>query len=220
MKMKRILNAIKDYDKFDDRCDEINPKKQNAEMRETILAIKEVMEAKKLSALAAPQIGYRNRIVCLKFGDKQPITYVNPFITKVNGFTLSKESDISIPNKTFIVPRNVEVEVQYCTPLGQWMTQKMTGMTAFVMQRMINMLDGLLISDIGLEIDEEWDKATDEERAEVIKAYCESLDITMKDVQKDIEDSDGTLKKVYSAIKFTEGVNSGKVKLETVEESK
>ena len=218
--MKRILNAIKDYDKFDDRCDEINPKKQNAEMRETILAIKEVMEAKKLSALAAPQIGYRNRIVCLKFGDKQPITYVNPFITKVNGFTLSKESDISIPNKTFIVPRNVEIEVQYCTPLGQWMTQKMTGMTAFVMQRMINMLDGLLISDIGLEIDEEWDKATDEERAEVIKAYCESLDITMKDVQKDIEDSDGTLKKVYSAIKFTEGVNSGKVKLETVEESK
>ena len=218
--MKRILNAIKDYDKFDDRCDEINPKKQNAEMRETILAIKEVMEAKKLSALAAPQIGYRNRIVCLKFGDKQPITYVNPFITKVNGFTLSKESDISIPNKTFIVPRNVEVEVQYCTPLGQWMTQKMTGMTAFVMQRMINMLDGLLISDIGLELDEEWDKATDEERAEVIKAYCESLDITMKDVQKDIEDSDGTLKKVYSAIKFTEGVNSGKVKLETVEESK
>ena len=218
--MKRILNAIKDYDKFDDRCDEINPKKQNAEMRETILAIKEVMEAKKLSALAAPQIGYRNRIVCLKFDDKQPITYVNPFITKVNGFTLSKESDISIPNKTFIVPRNVEVEVQYCTPLGQWMTQKMTGMTAFVMQRMINMLDGLLISDIGLEIDEEWDKATDEERAEVIKAYCESLDITMKDVQKDIEDSDGTLKKVYSAIKFVEGVNSGKVKLETVEESK
>ena len=218
--MKRILNAIKDYDKFDDRCDEINPKKQNAEMRETILAIKEVMEAKKLSALAAPQIGYRNRIVCLKFGDKQPITYVNPFITKVNGFTLSKESDISIPNKTFIVPRNVEIEVQYCTPLGQWMTQKMTGMTAFVMQRMINMLDGLLISDIGLEIDEEWDKATDEERAEVIKAYCDSLDITMKDVQKDIEDSDGTLKKVYSAIKFTEGVNSGKVKLETVEESK
>ena len=218
--MKRILNAIKDYDKFDDRCDEINPKKQNAEMRETILAIKEVMEAKKLSALAAPQIGYRNRIVCLKFGDKQPITYVNPFITKVNGFTLSKESDISIPNKTFLVPRNVEIEVQYCTPLGQWMTQKMTGMTAFVMQRMINMLDGLLISDIGLEIDEEWDKATDEERAEVIKAYCESLDITMKDVQKDIEDSDGTLKKVYSAIKFTEGVNSGKVKLETVEESK
>ena len=217
--MKRILNAIKDYDKFDDRCDEINPKKQNAEMRETILAIKEVMEAKKLSALAAPQIGYRNRIVCLKFGDKQPITYVNPFITKVNGFTLSKESDISIPNKAFIVPRNVEVEVQYCTPLGQWMTQKMTGMTAFVMQRMINMLDGLLISDIGLEIDEEWDKATDEERAEVIKAYCESLDITMKDVQKDIEDSDGTLKKVYSAIKFTEGVNSGKVKLETVEEN-
>ena len=218
--MKRILNAIKDYDKFDDRCDEINPKKQNAEMRETILAIKEVMEAKKLSALAAPQIGYRNRIVCLKFDDKQPITYVNPFITKVNGFTLSKESDISIPNKIFIVPRNVEVEVQYCTPLGQWMTQKMTGMTAFVMQRMINMLDGLLISDIGLEIDEEWDKATDEERAEVIKAYCESLDITMKDVQKDIEDSDGTLKKVYSAIKFTEGVNSGKVKLETVEENK
>ena len=218
--MKRILNAIKDYDKFDDRCDEINPKKQNAEMRETILAIKEVMEAKKLSALAAPQIGYRNRIVCLKFGDKQPITYVNPFITKVNGFTLSKESDISIPNKTFIVPRNVEIEVQYCTPLGQWMTQKMTGMTAFVMQRMINMLDGLLISDIGLEIDEEWDKATDEERAEVIKAYCESLDITMKDVQKDIEDSDGTLKKVYSAITFTEGVNSGKVKLETVEENK
>ena len=218
--MKRILNAIKDYDKFDDRCDEINPKKQNAEMRETILAIKEVMEAKKLSALAAPQIGYRNRIICLKFGDKQPITYVNPFITKVNGFTLSKEYDISIPNKTFIVPRNVEVEVQYCTPLGQWMTQKMTGMTAFVMQRMINMLDGLLISDIGLEIDEEWDKATDEERAEVIKAYCESLDITMKDVQKDIEDSDGTLKKVYSAIKFVEGVNSGKVKLETVEENK
>ena len=34
----------------------------------------------------------------------------------------------------------------------------MTGMTAFVMQRMINMLDGLLISDIGLEIDEEWEK--------------------------------------------------------------
>ncbi len=212
--MKKILNAIKDYDKFSDRCDEINPKKQNAEMRETILAIKEVMEAKKLTALAAPQIGYRNRIICLKFGDKQPITYINPFISRVTGLTISKEEDICLPSKKYIIPRNTDIEVQYCTPLGQWMTQKMTGLTAYVMQRLVNVLDGLLLSDIGLEIDDEWDKATDEERAEVIKAYCDSLDITLKDVQKDIEESGGNVKQIYDAIKFNEKVEKGEVKLE------
>ena len=78
----------------------------------------------------------------------------------------------------------------------------------------MNHLDGALISDIGLEITEEYEKASEEEKSELIKAYLESLDLKAKELNKEIEE-DKDLKQINDAIKFTEGLVKGEVEVET-----
>ena len=74
-------------------------------------------------------------------------------------------------------------------------------------------LNGLLLEDVGLEIDELWDKATDDERAEVLKAYAESLDIKEKELKKEIAE-DKELHDIDEASKFINSVKSGETKLD------
>ena len=208
----KIREIVTDVNELSDICDYINIKKDNAEMRDTILAIKEVMVEKELIALSAPQIGIKKRIFCVK--DKNGIhSFVNPMIKKSTQMTFSKETDESIPGKTFIYPRSANIVVNYQTPLGDMKATNVIGYSAFVFQRMIDHLNGVLVSDIGLEIDKNWDKASDDERAEVLKAYMESLDMVRKKIDEDI-DKDEELKKQKKAIEFEHALVAGDVKIE------
>ena len=208
-----VKEIITDLEKLSDRCDEIDVRKENQLMRDIILDLKQTLRENPTGVgLAANQIGYNKRIFVINFnGDLR--TFINPIISQVKGFTLNRESCLSLPGKSFIRPRHNEVMVIYQTPLGKTESRKIVGLAAYVFQHELDHLDGLTLADIGLEIGEDFDKATDEERNEVINAYLDSLDIKQKQLEEEIEE-DEDLKQTSNAIKFMEALQKGEVELD------
>ena len=213
-----IKEIVTDVEKLSERCEEIDIRKDNELMREIILALKDTLrEHKDGVGLAAPQIGYDKRIFVINFnGDLR--TFINPIISEANNLTLNREGCLSLPGKEYIRPRHSKITVVYQTPLGKVESRQMFGLAACVFQHELDHLDGLLLSDIGLEVTEEFDNATEEERDELLQAYMDSLDIKKKEIDKEIEE-DADLKQTSDAIKFIEKLQKGEVELgDTVSE--
>ena len=213
IKKLNTSDIITDYNKLSERCDEFDLTKKNNEAQEIIVKLKQIIRSDEtIAGLSAIQIGYNKRIICINFnGDIR--TFINPIIEKAEGLELSRESCHSIPGKEYIRIRQNKITVTYQTPLAKIETVELAGMAARVMQHHIDHLDGLLISDVGLEVDEDWDNATDEEIQEVIDYYIDSLDLRAKEISKEIaEDKDAT--QLSNAIKFMNSVREGKTKIE------
>ena len=207
--MKRIVTDIK---KLSDICEGIDTRKQNELMREIILALNERIENDNPPALSAPQLGYKYRLFCINFNGKMK-TFINPIISQVDGFDLSREKCCSIPGKEFIRPRNTKVTVIYQTPLGKAESTQLLGMAARVFQEQMDHLDGLLLSDIGLELPQNFDQLSDDEKEKLITDYMKALDIQQKEIEKEIKE-DKVLNDLQNALEFTEGVKTGKIKIE------
>lgn len=203
---------VQDKAQLEDVCDYINIKKQGAEMREAILKIKEVMRDNNFLALSAPQIGIPLRIFCVK--DKEGLhSFINPMIKKSVELAFSREKDEGFPDIEYLHPRSSKIVVNYQTPLGDMKATTVVGYSAFMVQRMIDHLNGVNIWDIGLELDDQWDKATEDERAEVLQAYMQSLDLMSKKLDDEIA-ADEDLTKQKKAIEFEHALVSGQVKVE------
>ena len=205
---------ITDLEKLSERSDEIDVAKQGKLVQETNIKLKTIIKEQGLTALSAPAIGIAYRIFVIKFGDKLKC-FINPMIQKAEGLELSREKCSSIPDKEFIRPRNNKIHVIYSTPLGKIESVMLAGKAATVFQHEMDHLDGLLISDVGLEIDKDFDEATEEERLEVINMYLDSLDIKRKEIEKEIENTP-ELKQLSDAIDFMEAVQTGKVDIEHI----
>ena len=212
---KDIREIITDEVILGERCDEIDVLKNGKLAREITKAIKDTIRANNLKSLSAPAIGYKYRIFCLNFSDSEIKTFINPIITNAEGIQLARESCHCIPEKEFIRPRNPKIKIMYQNPTGKVLTSELIGLSAVVFQHELDHLDGILLSDVGLEIDEQWDNATDEERQEVIEAYLDSIDMKQKELEKEIAE-DPELKKTSDAIDFMTKVQRGEVKLEPV----
>lgn len=193
------------------RCDEIDTISKSKEMREIVHEIKDTMRKKELKHLSAPAIGYDKRIFCIDYEDLEIKTYINPIIVNLSGLTLSRETCSSILGKTFLIPRCNDIAVMYQTPMGKSESKQLLGVAAIVFQHELNHLDGILLSDIGLEIDEEYDNASEEDKQKIIEMYLDSLDIKTKELNTEVE-SDPDLKKINDGIKFMEGVAKGEIK--------
>ena len=208
------MDIITDIEKLSVRADEVDVRKDNKEVREITVALKDTIREHKTLSLSAPQIGFDKRIFVINFnGDLR--TFVNPVITNIKGFELSRETCSSLPGKTFIRPRHNDIQVMYQTPLGKIESKRFMGAAAKVFQHQIDHLDGLLLSDIGLEIDEMFDNATEEERQQVINMYLDSLDIKQKEINKEIQE-DKTLKQISDGIDFMTKVQKGEVQIERI----
>mgnify|MGYP002520695907 CR=1 FL=1 len=207
--MKKIITDAK---KLNYMSDVIDLRKEGALARQIIVELKEVIRKKKLNALSAPQIGYDKRIFCIKYGEDDIRTYCNPMITKVTGMQLSREKCSSIPGKEFIRIRHPEIEVVFQNPLGKAVSQKLTGGASYLFQHHIDHLDNLLLSDVGLEIDEQFDKASKEEQDEVIAMYLDAIDMKAKEAKKIVEDTP-ELKSLSDGIDFMQQVKEGKIQL-------
>lgn len=199
--------------KLSERSKEIDLRTENKKAREIISEIKKTMRAKNLASLSAPAIGYQRRIFCIDFKDKEIKTFVNPIIVHAKGLQLSREKCTSIPDKEFVRPRNNEIEIMYQDPMSRPQSRKLVGLAAIVFQHEQDHLDGLLLSDVGLEVDELFDNASDEEKQEVIEAYLDSLDLKQKDLQTEIQE-DKELKQIDDARKYMESVYKGETKIE------
>jgi len=210
-----IKEIITDLDILSQRSDEINVRKEGDLFRSTILNIKDTMAENKLTCLSAIQIGVPKRVFTIQFNTSRKV-FCNPFITDCKDFTLNRETSPSLPGKTYIVPRYGKIQATYQDPMGKILNMQFVGASAFAFEQMVDSLEGIYPCDFGLEIDEDFDNATDDERAEVIKMYCESMDIRLKELKAEIEE-DPELKKMDDAIKFMTAVQTGEVKLEKAE---
>lgn len=212
---KYIKEIITDYEKLSERCNEFELVKNNKEVQKIILHLKNTIRANEgMLGLSANQIGFNRRILCLNFnGDIR--SFINPIITNAGGLELSREKCHSIPGKEFIRTRHSKVNVTYQTPMGKIESVELIGVAAQIFQHHLDHLDGLLLSDVSLEIDEDFDNATDEERQEVIDMYIDSLDLTRKKIETEIN-NDPQAKEMQDAIKFFQSVQSGETELEQV----
>lgn len=192
--------------------DVIHPKKDGGELQKIILELKATMKKNGFEYLTAPQIGYNKRVFCIKFGNDYR-TFVNPMIENNTGISFQKETCNSLPGRKFIRPRFSNLLAHYQTPLGKIESTKLVGRAAVVFAHCVDHLDGMLVSDIGLEIDDDFDKLTEDEAAEIIRLYAESLDIKQKQLTEEIE-SDADTKQILDAAKFIQGVQSGEVQLD------
>ena len=208
--MKEILKVEDNQYELTDRSTEIDTTSQSKEMRDIVHEIKDTMRKQGVKHLSAPAIGFQKRIFCIDFEDLEIKTYINPMIMQANGITLSRETCTSIPGKTFLIPRASEVHVIYQRPTGQSESRQLLGVAAVVFQHELNHLDGILLSDLGLEVDEDFDNATEEEKSKIIEMYLDALDIKTKELDKEVEE-DPDLKQLKEGIDFLEKVAKGEV---------
>lgn len=209
---KDILTIDKNEIELSQRATEIDIKTENKLMREIISALKHTIELNNIVSLSAPAIGYDKRIFCIKF-DTEIKTFINPVIIQSKGIQLSREICTSIPGKTFIRPRNNDITVIYQKPSGPSESRQLVGLSAIVFQHELDHLEGLLLSDIGLEIDDDFETASEEEREEVINYYLDSLDLKRKELEEEIQ-SNEELKQLSDGIKFMESVYKGETQIE------
>ena len=215
--MKLVKDIITDELQLSERAVEIDVKTQATEMREIIKALKDTMREKGLSSLSAPAIGYNRRIFCIDFKDSEIKTFINPIIAQAKGMQLSIEKCVCIPDKEFMRPRNNDLMIIYQRPTGQIENRQIVGMSAIVFQHELDHLDGLLLSDVGIEIDEDFHNATEEEQQEVINAYLDALDIKKKEIDTEIN-TNPELKQLSDGIDFMESVYKGETKIEPIKE--
>lgn len=214
MELKEIIT---DEIELSERSNEIDTRINMKLMREIVSNLKNVIRKNNLKALSAPAIGYKARIFCVNFTDLEIKTYINPIVIEARGMSLSRESCTSIPNKEFIVPRNTSITLMYMNPQGKPTTREFVGAAAYVIQHELQHLDGVTLMDLGLEVDADFDNATNEEREEIINMYLDSLDIRAKELNTEIE-NDSELSQVVNATKFIDSVKSGETKLLSDEE--
>lgn len=214
-----IQEIITDAEILSQRSEEIDTRKQNNEMRQIIVDLKDTIRAhENCVGLAAIQINQPWRIFVINFnGDLR--SFINPVMVEAKGLTLSREACMSLPGKEYIRPRNNDIRVIYQTPLGKTETIKLVGKAAEVFQHEIDHLDGLTLADIGMELPENYNKLSENERAQLIKDYMESLDLKQKQIKEEIE-KDEDSKKLSDAVDFMAAVQKGEVEFDGTETAK
>ena len=207
-------DIITDEIQLSERAEEIDTLREGQLLQEIVKYLKRTLRKwEDLFALSAPAIGYNKRVFCMKFENDQVKTFINPIIESYspNGMQLSREKCSSIPGKEYIRVRNNDIRVMYQKPTGEAESNRLLGKAALVFEHEMDHLEGVLISDIGLEVIPEFDEASEEERTEVIKEYLDSLDIRLKQANEEVE-NDPELKQIDDATKFMTGILTGEIK--------
>ncbi len=210
-----VLKTIKDKDVLRDRADEIvlvfNDRPR---IKGIINDLKETIKCNpSLVALAAPQLGHKERIFVIKFANGDVRAFINPAIIRSEGMHLSREVAIGIDDKEYLVPRCDEIYATYQTPdmIGDRCDMnKFSGPVAEVFQQMNDLLNGVLLEDIGLELLDGWDEASPEEREEIIAMYLDSLKSIQTKIQEKI-DSNPESKEMSKAIEFMTKLQLGEI---------
>ena len=215
MNEKRILT----YSELDSlgRSQEISREDDGELLKEIISNIKKAMKKNNLVSLSAPGIGYNKRVFCVDFSDNEIKTFINPVIVDKTELKLAREVCSSLPDEEYLLPRHYEIDVIYETPTGKIKTNRFKDVASYVIQHEIDHLEGVTIKDIGLEVDDDFDSATEEEKQEIITMYLESLERRQKILDEEIN-NDEELSVVSDRLKFTEALASGKITFEHLEE--
>ena len=203
---------ITDLEKLSKRAGEINPEESKQEIKDIILELKLLIKEQNLRGLSAPQIGEGYRVVAIQY-PKEVKAYVDPQILKCKGVAPVIETDPSLPGKRYLLPRYFHIDMRALTANGVVETFPLEGQAAYVMQQMVDHLEGVLISDYGLEITEVFDEMSDEDKEQLIQEYMMSLQDAEVEINKQV-DEDDTLREIRKGMTFLDSVRKGETIIE------
>lgn len=215
MNEKSIL-TYEELDKLG-RAQEISREKDEKLLKEIVSNIKKTMKKNNLVSLSAPGIGYNKRVFCIDFSDSEIKTFINPVITNKTELKLTTEVCSSLPNKEYLLPRHYEVDIIYETLSGKIKTNRFKDVASYVIQHELDHLNGVTLQDIGLEIEDDFNSASDEEKQEIITMYLDSL-TKRQQILSDEINSDDELKILDERLKFSEALAKGEVTFENIDE--
>ena len=209
---KYVLAIVKDPSNLSERCDEINVIENIVYIRKVINDLKDTLKANKdLVALAAPQLGYKVRDFCIKFADEDIKAFVNPMVTKVEGKCLMIENIDGFEGE-YMIQRPQRLMVGYQMPSGNYNELSLKHPMSALFDKMIDLIDGTLFfkyESIGLPIDKDYYKATQEEKEELHKWYFDTfLPLRLKSLEE-IASNDEDIQKLQEKIKYFTSVIDG-----------
>lgn len=205
--------------KFADRVDEITSQTSYDDVKHAVSQLKRALyDNQDAVALCAPQIGIDLRLFVVKTSRTESErfkVFLNPLIISSEGLHLSRETNLSLPGKQFIIPRKNKVHVAYQAANGEVGSETYVGAYGEVVQQMIEMLDGITLMDYGFDLDdiggpEVYDKASKKQQTEVIAMYLDSLKVYSSDLAAEIENTP-ELKQINDTIEFMTGMMTGKI---------
>ena len=213
MSSKNVIKIITDLSKFEERVDEIVGTTSYDQVKHAVAELKNTLTAYSddVVALCAPQIGLNLRLFAVKTANKQIKVFLNPMVISAEGLHLSREINASLKGKEYIIPRKDKIHLAYQEIDGRANSETYTGVYAEVIQQMVEMLDGILLCDYGLEIDEDFDKATEKQRQAIIAMYLNHLKNNYAELKSEI-DNTPELKVINENIDFMTRLLSGEIK--------
>lgn len=124
--------------------------------QKTLKLIKDLehtLEYKRGVGIAAPQAGFKQRIIICKLrntnGKTENIPMINPqILTKSKSCDLGEEGCFSVPNIFGPVMRPHEITLQYTTTDKKTILRRFAGYNARVIQHEVDHLDGILFIDL------------------------------------------------------------------------
>lgn len=221
MANRKKLNLNLDY--YRERCDEVNLFDESIakDVHKVIEDLRDTLLAKKdLVALAAPQIASRYRIFCMKFKGNDVRTFINPLIMERKGTKLNQEQQIgfsAFDKRTFFTFRSAELTAGYQTPTGKVETNKFTNEASVVFEQMVNLLDGVFVSDFGLEKLDGFDDLSEEEKKDIFTQYAKYLSQRSDEAQEDLKENK-ELAQLDKLTKFYTQYSLGNVEIATLSE--
>ncbi len=214
---KNVIRIIKEEEKLSERCAEINVFENQGHVSRVVNDLKATLKDNDgLMALAAPQIGVRDRIFCIRFSDGEIKAFVNPIITKIHGKFLMIEKDVC-DGKEYMVQRPERILVGYQNAQGRLDADKAFNKPlSAIFEHMVDVIDGTAHFkhlSIGLPIDSAYYEAPQEQKDELHEWYKNTYLPQKIGELKKIAESDEDIKKVQGAIDFMTSVLEGKTEL-------
>lgn len=99
--------------------------------------------------LAATQVDVHKRVVVMDVSEEQnnPLVFINPEITEMEGKTISEEGCLSVPNNYAKVERAEQIKVKALDKDGHEFTLNADGLLAICIQHELDHLKGKLFVD-------------------------------------------------------------------------
>ena len=190
-------HLVFDVEALRDRCDEVNPIDAQQTVKDLTTKLNKYDD---LYALAAPQIGIKERVICIKYNNGVIKEYINPMILESSDYHYCIENDISIPEKRFITLRPNKIRIRY-----QIQTAKPE-----------ENIDGVALDEDGLEIDNEWnfDELSDKDKKQLINYLYPKFIKQRAENSNKLVDEDKDAKELKEAMEFMKAVDEGKVKFD------
>ena len=109
----------------------------------------ETMREENGIGLAATQINVHKRVVVIDVSEDQdnPIVFINPEITRMEGKTISEEGCLSVPNNYAKVERAENITVKALNKDGNEFSMEADGLLAICIQHELDHLKGKLFVD-------------------------------------------------------------------------